>query len=272
MAEHAPTKRVIDILSFLAKERRGSTLSGIARGIGSPVSTCAIILRTLSSTGFLDYDASTRQYSLGFGTYAISSAYLGAKNLLRMVVGEMHRIADALGEICELGVLSEGDVLFIAKVEPPDSMRTVSQTGVRMPACCTAAGKALLSDANLSRLRELYGRKLPAVTPHSLGRFEELVFQLKAVREGGVARNFRESNREGAAYGLPLRFRGRVAAGLSVALPIFRNSSEKEVQIAAELHKGQRRIEAIMESRGESLADGRWGSILPLVAEGEDQG
>ena len=272
MAEHAPTNRVINILRFLAKERRGCTLSVIARGIGSPVSTCAIILRTLSNTGFLDYEAGTRRYYLGFGIFAVSSAYLGLgrKDLFRAAIGEMHRVVDTAGEICQLGVLRGGSVLFLAKVEPFDPIRTVTQAGVSMPACCTAAGKALLFDATLPRLRELYGRKLPALTPYSLTSFEELLSQTQAVREGGFARNFRESTSEAVAYALPVRFHGRVVAGLSVSVPLCRASSEKEAQIEAELRKAQRRLEVLMNTRCEDMTIGRWSAVLPFVPEEED--
>lgn len=265
MAEHAPTKRVIDIMRFLAKERRGCSLSDIARGIGSPVSTCAMILRTLSSSGMLEYRSETRRYRLGFGIHALASAYAGMQTLLRGAVGEMHRIADALGERCELGVLDGADVLCIALVEPPEHLRSPALVGVRIPACCSAAGKTLLADADMGRLHELYGASLPALTPHSLTRFEDLALQLKVIREGGIAKGFRESAKEAVSYALPLRFRGQVAAGLSVTVPIVRSSSEKEAQVAAELHKGQHRIEALMEARGESLASSRWTAILPFA-------
>ena len=272
MPEHAPTKRVIDILCYLARDRRGDILSAIARGIGSPVSTCAMILRTLRHRGMLEYNPETRRYSLGFGIHALSSAYVGMKSLLRGAVGAMHGIAGAVGESCGLAVLSGASALCIAKVDPAGWACTAIQVGVGIPACCTAAGKALLADADMPLLHGLYGASLPALTPFSLARFEELALQLKAIREGGVATGSREFSQDAVAWALPLRFRGQVAASLSVAVPPVRGSSEKAVQVAAALHKGQRRIEALMEEQGESLASDRWTAILPFVQHIEDRG
>ena len=146
MAVHAPTKRVTDILNFLAREGRACTLSEISRGVNSPVSTCSVILRTLVQENFLECSEPAHLYSLGFGVYALSSAFMAPRTVLRSVLSEMHRVVDICGEICELGILDGQDVFYIAKVESQDPIRIVSQVGMRLPACCTATGKALLAD------------------------------------------------------------------------------------------------------------------------------
>lgn len=262
MAVHAPTKRVTDILNFLARERRACTLSEIARGVDSPVSTCSVILRTLVQENFLECSEPAHLYTLGFGVYALSSAFMAARTVLRSVLSEMHRVVDACGEICELGVLDGRDVFYIGKVESPDPIRIVSQVGTRLPACCTATGKALLADFSEDDLHRLYGDELPTVTPHSLTSFPELAAQLQAIREGHLARGLRESSREASSYALPLRFKGNVAASISVSVPLFRISGEKENQVGEALRQAKSKIEALMESRGES--------IVPLNRSGKN--
>ena len=177
----APTKRVSDILNFLAMEGRGCTLSEISRGVNSPVCTCSVILRTLVQENFLECSEPAHLYSLGFGVYALSSAFMAPRTVLRSVLSEMHRVVDACGEICELGILDGQDVFYIAKVESQDPIRIVSQVGMRLPACCTATGKALLADFSDEDLHRLYGDTLPTVTAHSLTSFAELAAQLQAI-------------------------------------------------------------------------------------------
>lgn len=253
MAVHAPTKRVTDILNFLAREGRACTLSEISRGVNSPVSTCSVILRTLVQENFLECSEPAHLYSLGFGVYALSSAFMAPRTVLRSVLSEMHRVVDICGEICELGILDGQDVFYIAKVESQDPIRIVSQVGMRLPACCTATGKALLADFSEEDLHRLYGDTLPTVTAHSLTSFSELASQLQAIREGHLARGLRESSREATSYALPLRFRGSVAASISVSVPLFRMSEEKEEVVGRELRKAKSKIEALMESRGECI-------------------
>ena len=262
MAVHAPTKRVTDILNFLAREGRPCTLSEISRGVNSPVSTCSVILRTLVQENFLECSGPAHLYSLGFGVYALSSAFMAPRTVLRSVLSEMHRVVDVCGEICELGILDGQDVFYIAKVESQDPIRIVSQVGMRLPACCTATGKALLADFSEEDLHRLYGDTLPTVTAHSLTSFSELASQLQAIREGHLARGLRESSREATSYALPLRFRGSVAASISVSVPLFRMSEEKEEVVGRELRKAKSKIEALMESRGEC--------IVPLNRSGKN--
>ncbi len=252
--EHAPTKRVIDILMFLAAGGEWRGLSEIARGVGSPVSTVSGIVRTLCRENFLEYDAPRRGYRLGFAAYAVSAGYIAAHSLFRCVIGEMHRVVEACSEICELGVLDGGDVLYLAKVESPDPIRIVSRVGTRLPACCTASGKALLADAGMEGLRRLYGESLPTITPSSITDFDVLLRQLREIHAGGVARTRCESTREAEAFALPLRFRGGVVAAVSVSVPLFRLSEEKIAVVERELGQAQRVIQTLMEERDESLA------------------
>lgn len=252
--EHAPTKRVIDILRFITDKGGWCGLSELARGIGSPVSTVSGIAHTLRRNNFLEYSKERRQYRLGFAAYAISAAYVAEHSLFRCVVNEMHRVVEACSEICELGVLVGGSVLYMAKVESSDPIRIVSQVGTRLPACCTATGKALLADRGPDDLHRMYPQGLPTITPDSLTDFDALHAQLAAIRAGGVARACRESTREAESFALPLRFWGITVAAISVSVPLFRMSEEKIESVERELRSAQQRIEALMESRNESLA------------------
>lgn len=252
--DHAPTKRVIDILTFLAAGGEWRGQSEIARGVGSPVSTVAGILRTLRANNFLEYDPERRGYRLGFAAYAVAAGYVAGHSLFRCAVAEMHRVVEACSEICELGVLDGGNVLYLAKVESPDPIRIVSQVGARLPACCTATGKALLADCGMPELRRLYGERLPVVTPSSITDFDVLLGQLRAIHAGGVARARRESTREAEAFALPLRFRESIVAAITVSVPLFRMSPEKVAAVEGELRRAQRVVQALMEERGESLA------------------
>ena len=62
------------------------------------------------------------------------------------IVDIMQTVVDGCGETCHFGILSGGDVLYLAKVNSPQAIRMYSMTGRRLPAYSTAIGKALLRD------------------------------------------------------------------------------------------------------------------------------
>ena len=145
MKEHAPTQRVLDILEFLSKQEAPCTLTEIAAGIAASKSTVFAVLHTMARRRFLHLDPATDRYSLGISAFSVGSAYLEQADFLTLLRGEMRSVVEDCGEICQMGILEGGEVLYLIKIDAPQPIRMASFVGKRLPAYATALGKAMLA-------------------------------------------------------------------------------------------------------------------------------
>jgi DNA-binding IclR family transcriptional regulator len=69
------------------------------------------------------------------------------------------------------------------KQDGPNSAMTISYVGKRLPANCTALGKALLAALPDREVRGLFGERCPRLTPRSITSTSKLLKELSLVRE-----------------------------------------------------------------------------------------
>ena len=102
--------------------------------------------------------------------------------------------------------------------------RRVGWTGRRVPAHCTASGRALLFDHDLDSLAEVLGADpLPAAGPRAPRTPAELHDRIVAARASGWATVDEEFEEGLVAVAAPVRgMRGHVVAAVNVSAPRFR--------------------------------------------------
>lgn len=124
--QHKPTLRVLDILQSLAStEDEGLTLTEIATQIQVPKSTIIPIIHTLRDHKFIE-QKNDKRYILGINMFLIGSASQKNITVLNIFKAEMKKIVAQTVEVCQLGVLVDGDVLYLAKEDSPEPIRLVS--------------------------------------------------------------------------------------------------------------------------------------------------
>lgn len=247
---HRSTERVLDILELASLDANGFTLTEIAQRIHAPKSSIFPIIRTLTEKKYLHANQVTGRYSIGVKALEVGYAYLRDSGMIEDVREEMRQIVESCGETCHFGQLDGPEVIYLLKVDSPQSIRTFSSVGKRLPAYLTAIGKALLSDLDFDQLMSLYAGGLRAVTPHTITDPTLLYEQLQAIRAGGFAVEVEESEPLIRCIGLPIRKNKRVVAALSVTIPVFRYSEEKQHNIQSLLLGGQERIESLLQMSG----------------------
>ncbi|EJX02042.1 transcriptional regulator, IclR family [gut metagenome] len=165
------------------------------------------------------------------------------------VVQIMEHLVSRCQETCQLAILDQGQVFYVEKVDSNQTIRTITRVGDRRPANATALGKALLSGLTDQEVRELYAEGLPHLTEQTITDMETLLAQLSEIRAGGFALEQGESTPQLACSALPLRQRDRVFAAMSVAVPLFRATEEKQALIRSCLLEAREAIELLAERR-----------------------
>ena len=223
---HKPTLRVLSVLELVANNTLTQyTLSELSGLLDIPPSTLLPIVHTLRDRQYLNFDERNQTYTLGLRIFELGSM-IQETDFYSNVVEIMRNVVEGCGETCHFGMLSEGDVLYIAKVDSPKAIRMYSMTGRRLPAYSTALGKALLRDHSPEQLRHTYPDGLKSLTPNTITDFEALYRQLQEIRAQGFAYENEESNENIRCVAVPLCVNGKVSAAMSVSIPVFRYSEE----------------------------------------------
>lgn len=165
-----------------------------------------------------------------------------------MINQEMQGIVNSCNEVCQMGILDRGEVLYIDKIQSDQAVQLVSNIGTRLPATLSALGKAMLCDFTDEQIKELYPNGFISLTPNSAADISELREQFNQVIKKGYAIDNREINEETICYAVSLKQRGKTIAAISVSIPYFRASEEKVKQVIDVLIDAKQRIENSLDN------------------------
>ncbi|MCI1931571.1 MAG: IclR family transcriptional regulator [Clostridia bacterium] len=246
--EHRSTSRILDILEMLASATNGYTLTEIARQIDAPKSSIFPILHTMLERHYVSLDSNSGRYSIGVSTFAVGSTYMNSKSLLSHLNAGMNELVDVCNETCSMGVLDGSNVLYVSKIDSPQSLRLVTRVGKRIPANCTALGKALLSRRSYDELKEIFPEKMSACTKYSITNLDKLYSEIEKVELNGFAYENQEFAEQILCIAVPISRNGNIVAAISVSIPSFRYDEKKLEIVKSELKKLKLRAELILRN------------------------
>jgi DNA-binding IclR family transcriptional regulator len=239
----------LDVLAD-AGDDDGLGVVDVARRLGVDKSQASRTLRALADHGLAERDAASRAYRLGPRVFAYA-ARVSERRLLRMAPPVLERLVDSLGERAHLSVLDGPAVVTLLSHSPAHAVQAAGWVGRTVPAYCTAAGRALLTDHDAAALRTRFdGVKLVLRGPNTVASLDELSARVHEAAERGYAVADEELEPGLTAVAAPVRrFDGRIVAAVNVSGPTFRfgprlAEAGTEVMLAAEqlsmsLHEAQ---------------------------------
>ena len=220
--------RAFDVLEFLARAGRPTTLSEITDAVDSPKATIHRLLATLHARGYVTQEARSGAYAMGMRCFELGS--LWAQNLdLRVVAApELRRLNEVTGEMVHLALYEHGDVIYVEKLESRHPIVPQSHVGRRCPAYCVSTGRALLAFMPADEIERVLAGPLPAHTERTMTDPGELRALLGEVRRTGFGTN-EGSYREGVCgVAAPVRdHTGAVVASIGVCVPEARFAGER---------------------------------------------
>ena len=182
------------------------------------------IVRTMTEEGLLEQDPYSGQYRLGLTMFDLAAAVPSQRGLHEAVLLPMTELRYRTGETVQVGVLDGRQVVYVERLDSPNTLRLFTDLGRRADAHCTGSGKALLAFAPRSvREQLLSGWALPPKTKHTIVDLSGLRAELARVRRRGYAENRHESELGVVSVAAPIRdSTGHCIAALSVAGPAER--------------------------------------------------
>ena len=199
--------RVLAVLKELAQYPDGVGLEELTRVVGSPKPTVHRALGALRRAGLADQGARGR-YVLGDEFLRMAFAHHEDRPEHVRMRPVLDALADRFGETAHYAVLDGREVVYRAKVDPPDgAVRLTSTVGGRNPAHATAVGKALLAH-RLTTVTdvEAWIGETPLVrhTPRTLCTAADLYEDLRATRDLGYAVDDQENEAGVNCLALPV--------------------------------------------------------------------
>lgn len=240
--------KAFDLLRAFNPHERVMTLSELARASGLPKSTVHRLLARLVELGAVEHHRSGYKIGLGLlqlgaGTPAGYMRDLGLPHL-----GQLQRWSSAT---VHFAVLRQFDVVYLEKLAIRDSPASITSIGGRLPANCTAIGKALLAHENFDDLAAFLPNPLPRMTARSVTDVSVLIDQLRRVRDSGIAREDGEAQPGLACIATPVLLNGFAVGAVSLG---FAAGTELPAQAERALVTTARRISEDVDT---GLADGR---------------
>ena len=214
----------LSILEILLRNNCAMSVTEISEKLGIYPSATHRMLDTLRYWGYVEQDPDTQKYQLGLKVVELGMAKLHQMDLVKEATFYLKELVSKCNETVHLGVLEEGEVLYVAKEEPSQTIRMVSQVGRRVPVHCTALGKILLAYLPKEERKSILNRKgLPRLTENTITDEIELEKELYKVREQGFALDKGEHERDVRCIAAPIRnYQGKVVAAISISGPAFR--------------------------------------------------
>lgn len=179
--------RGLKILDLIAGLGRSVTMTEIAEQLDLAKSSAHGLLATLVTAGYLER-LPNGSYRLGLRVVHLANARLESADLPAEFYATWDQFSEFHEEAAVLAVLDGADVIYIACRNSPHALGVTFRLGMRLPACCTATGKAFLSTMSNEEVRDFYTRhKLARLTQTSVSNVEQLLNQLDQIRERGYS-------------------------------------------------------------------------------------
>jgi DNA-binding IclR family transcriptional regulator len=171
--------------AFLGGEAHLS-LSDIREITGLDKSAAQRFAYTLTALGYLYKDPSTRRYTLSAKMLDWSVAYMQSDHLIQVAGPHLVNLHEETRQAVNLSRLVDTDVIYVIRI-PARRARLLSPiVGERVPAFCTASGRAILSRRSDEEIAAILDRsQLTPFTHRTICDRKVILARIAAAREVG---------------------------------------------------------------------------------------
>jgi DNA-binding IclR family transcriptional regulator len=226
-------ERALDVLLCFSSQTPELTMSQISEKIGINKSTVHRLLLTLERKRFVERDPFSGVYRPGLRLLQMSSLALEHNDLRRLAAPFLLDLCKQCRENVNLALLDGGDVVYIDVVESSQRVKLAAATGQRLPAFCTASGKAILAFLSEDDVKPVLDRGMPKFTQTTLTSEEDFFEEIAQIRRRGIATSEQEYEDGINAVAVPIC--NPPIASISIAGPAYRLSKERMLELGPAL-------------------------------------
>lgn len=229
-------ERALDVLMCFTDQTPALSMTQISELVGINKSTIHRILATLERKRFVERDSGTGIYRPGIRLLQYAFLSLEHNDLRRLASPFLHNLCNQYQENVNLTILDDTYVVYLDVVESPQRVKLAAVPGQRLPAFCTASGKAILAFLPEDQLKRILERGMPRYTQNTISSREAFFEEMLRSRESGFAVSVQEFEEGINAVAAPIiTTNGKVIASISIAGPAYRLTRERMNLIGPDL-------------------------------------
>jgi DNA-binding IclR family transcriptional regulator len=229
-------ERALDVLMCFTSQNPELSMTEISEMVGINKSTVHRVLATLEGKHFLERDQATGLYRPGIRLVQMAFLTMEHNDLKRLASPFLHDLCDKFRENVNLSVLDDMDVIYLDVVESSQRVKLAAAPGQRLPAFCTASGKAILAFVPEGNVRQIIERGMPGFTSNTILSEQAFFENLHNAREKGFAISEQEFEEGINAVAAPIfNEKGKPIASVSIAGPAYRLTRDRALGIGPEL-------------------------------------
>ena len=186
--------KALDILELVSSSGKSISVSQVAKILEINRTTASRFVQTLESRGYLIKNNDSNAYQIGLKILPMAAKLLDSNRLRVESLPYLDELAKKCGDRINLGILYEGEVLYLGGVDKPSLPMKYSLFGKTPPAHCCSIGKVILAHMPEEEVEAILDRKpLIKLTENTITD-RKLFFQhLAEIRSQGYATDNQES-------------------------------------------------------------------------------
>lgn len=233
--------RALSILEFVAKDpKHDYLLSEIADENALNHGTCANILKTLVTRGYIEKAANKKGYKLGFMAYKLANNKNYNRDLLEISKPIMQSLCSEINETIILSIIRNGRRLLLHEEQCYHELQVHTQPESSVYKAST--GRMMLAYYSPQELEEhIISVGLPAESewPDIYSK-EDLISALNTIRNNNIEFSCNKNHVVGLAK--PIFHNNKIMASLGIYLPDMRFTKDNKKKIISELDNAAKAI------------------------------
>lgn len=195
--------KALDIIDYVSKCPQGTSVKDLSDGLGINKSTISKMLSTMEMHGYVQQDARTHRYRIGFQPLLIAKRASGSNELQSIADPYLLDLRDQTGETVSFAMYSNMTLTYVATYEASYPVRLSSTVGMRASLTGSAVGKATLAFLQEPDRTKLLQRIAEAPESPAFS-MEEFLRKLEKVRHRGYSINIDELTKGVSGVGAPI--------------------------------------------------------------------
>jgi DNA-binding IclR family transcriptional regulator len=135
----------LDVLELLAAEKSPMTLSAISERLGRSAGELFRMLQVLEYKHFIKQAPGGAGYALTNKLFALGMTQAPVRSLLDVAMPVMRRLSISIDQSCHMAVVSEDQIVVVARVERPGDLGFSVRVGYRRDITMAASGLVLFA-------------------------------------------------------------------------------------------------------------------------------
>lgn len=245
-----PRDRVFAILEFVAAQARSCSATEIGAGLGLPTATAHRMALQLEAGGYLVRFLGSKRFIAGPRLTQMALRVLGASLRADAPHSILNDLAQGIGEHCQIGVVANGEVIYVDSVRSHQSLGLHVDPGTRAPVYCTSVGKLFLATLQDRELEGYLARiELKRLTRNTISDPKALARNIREIRRRGWAASNEEFIAGVVGCSVPIRGRdGALIAGLALSAPAARVSFGDLPKFVPTLQSAAQRLSCLVDA------------------------